>query len=79
MTKSVVCADISLEHKAQHSKQSISGLNHQKVGLIFNGGDPISSLDQRLSRQSRFQSALQKIYFGGLCEQAEANSQSLNS
>jgi hypothetical protein len=49
MTMSVVCTDIILEHKAQHSKQSILGLNRQQVGLTFNGGDPISSSDQRLS------------------------------
>jgi hypothetical protein len=48
MTKSMVCVDISLEHKVQHSEKSILGLNHQQASLIFNGGDPISSSDQWL-------------------------------
>jgi hypothetical protein len=49
MTKSVVYVDIILEHKLRDSEESNSGLNHQQVGLIFNGGDPIRNSDQRLA------------------------------
>jgi hypothetical protein len=54
MTKSVVCEDISLDHKVKHSEHSISRMNHQQEGLIFNGRDPISSSDQRLSGSHNF-------------------------
>jgi hypothetical protein len=57
MTKSMVYTYIILEHKAQHSEQSISYLNHQQQGLIFNDGDPISSLNQRLSGSRHFKVA----------------------
>jgi hypothetical protein len=64
MTKSVVYVDIILEHKSQNSEQSISGLNHRQAGLIFNGGDPIRSLDQRISGGHDLRAEdMKKMYF----------------